>query len=122
MIVPAGGGLYWPVFIGDRVDDEPVGRDYKRGIDSNAAERAKLIERIVGKFPESQRDSAGEVLKSKSSPLKDITEYGRMVHAEMEALLACAGTTYQVLGQHCIARPFLATIAPNTSSPPASNK
>jgi deoxycytidylate deaminase len=48
----AGGGLYWPIFIGDRVDDEPRGRDYKRGFDSNAEERAKLIQRIVGRFPE----------------------------------------------------------------------
>jgi deoxycytidylate deaminase len=30
--------------------------------------------------------------KLRGSPLMDITEYGRAVHAEMEAILACART------------------------------
>lgn len=84
----AGGGLYWPEFIGDRVDDAPRGRDYKRGVDSNDAERNRLIKEISSRFEPDQRERAAEVLSASS--LKDIMEYGRSVHAEMEALLACA--------------------------------
>jgi deoxycytidylate deaminase len=84
----AGGGLYWPAFIGDRVDDLPRGRDYKRGCDSNAVEKAKLIKEIVQEFPLDQQAWAERILKA--SGINDITEYGRVVHAEIEALLACA--------------------------------
>jgi deoxycytidylate deaminase len=93
----AGGGLYWPLFIGDRVDDEPRGRDYKRGFDSNAAEKSKLIGKILERFSNNEeRKRAEKILKS--SPIKHITEYGRMVHAEMEALLACARNNISSVG------------------------
>lgn len=91
-----GGGLYWPSFIGDRVDDAPRGRDYKRGCDSNAMEKAKLIEAIVQEFPAEQRQMATDVLER--SPIRDITEYRRVVHAEMEALLACARSNISCSG------------------------
>jgi deoxycytidylate deaminase len=44
--------------------------------------------------PEVQQEQRLAVAKSllKGSPLFDITEYGRSVHAEMEALLSCART------------------------------
>ncbi len=92
----AGGGLYWPTFIGDRVDDFPRGRDYKRGRDSNAVERTKLVEEILEKFPTEQRPAAEAILRS--SGISDISEYGRVVHAEMEALLACARSTASCAG------------------------
>jgi deoxycytidylate deaminase len=83
-----GGGRYWPAFIGDRVDDLPRGRDYKRGCDSNTIEKSKLVKAIVEEFPVDIQARAEEILWN--SPIEDITEYGRVVHAEMEALLACA--------------------------------
>jgi deoxycytidylate deaminase len=84
----AGGGLYWPLFIGDRVDDLPRGRDFKRGFDSNTAERHRLVNEIAARLaPESPGATKRVLLES---GLSDITEYGRAVHAEMEALLACS--------------------------------
>jgi deoxycytidylate deaminase len=91
-----GGGLYWPIFIGDRVDDVPQGRDFKRGYDSNSIEKAKLVKDIVEKFPPKQRSFAEKILKR--SGLMDLTEYGRVVHAEMEALLACARSNVSCMG------------------------
>lgn len=91
-----GGGLYWPIFIGNQVDDVARGRDYKRGCDSNAVEKVKLIQDIVEKFPAEQQAAARDILIK--SRIADITEYGRVVHAEMEALLACARSNVSCVG------------------------
>ena len=90
------GGLYWSYFDAEskQVMDVANGRDYKRGFDSNSQEKAKIIEGIVAKLrsidglaPESIEPII-DILKT--SGIKDITEYGRVVHAEMDALLSCA--------------------------------
>lgn len=86
--VPAfGGGLYWN-------DGDESDRDVKRGYDSNARVKreiakdvAKILEPHLTLAP---RDAAR--LLNDSSKLAEITEYGRAVHAEMEALLSCART------------------------------
>jgi deoxycytidylate deaminase len=49
------------------------------------------MERLKPEIPKEQRLEEGKRLL-KGSPVFDITEYGRAVHAEMEALLACART------------------------------
>lgn len=83
----AGGGLYCAT-------DSPDGRDLALGVDTNtqrlkeiAREAARELERagLIGDV-----DGAAQVLAG--SKLRDITEYGRTVHAEMEALLAAART------------------------------
>lgn len=79
-----------------KVEDANNGRDYKIGIDSNVQEKQKIIENILENLPLSLKDKLNhnelEELKEhlSKSKIKDITEYGRVVHAEMEALLACA--------------------------------
>jgi deoxycytidylate deaminase len=87
-----GGGLYWPEYneTTQQVEDAPNGRDYKRGSDSNKIEKEKIIEDIVQKmtFAGINGKEARAVLKQ--SRIGDITEYGRVVHAEMEALLSCS--------------------------------
>jgi deoxycytidylate deaminase len=83
-----GGGLYWPEYDKNEIKDRPNGRDYVRGGDPNVLERQKIIEEIVQAMPEDQRERVREILAR--SKLKNITEYGRVVHAEMEALLSCA--------------------------------
>ena len=82
-----GGGLYWS-------DDTADHRDYHRGYDSNEKRRNKIIAQIMKKV---NRDNLNqnELLRQGKELLKDtgvfdITEYGRAVHAEMEALLSCA--------------------------------
>jgi deoxycytidylate deaminase len=75
-----GGGLYWP--------SEGDDRDIVRKEDSNVRVRRELLAdvaaQVVGKPDEGLAHKLGQ------TKLKQITEYGRAVHAEMEALLACA--------------------------------
>jgi deoxycytidylate deaminase len=79
----ANGGLYWP--------GQNDHRDYKKGFDSNEHRRDELIEDVVlrlrPEIPESERLAKGKQLLG-DSPLRDFTEFGRAVHAEMEALLS----------------------------------
>lgn len=100
----AGGGLYWPEFksASGLIDDAPNGRDYVRkmedgstGYDSNRFEQDELIHAIRDMAV--QRGLKGDALSilesalfDRDNPLRNLTEYGRVVHAEMEALLACA--------------------------------
>ncbi|MGP3592295.1 anti-phage dCTP deaminase [Vagococcus sp. WN89Y] len=87
-----GGGLYWPQFNEAKgvYEDFPNGRDYVRGYDSNAKQKQQITDDILDKLPKSTRSKVAQVLKD--SLIQDITEYGRVVHAEMEAILACART------------------------------
>ncbi len=84
-----GGGLYWPEYgDGDEILDKKEGRDYIREGDTNVLAKNEIIKDILSRVDEPQRDALKAVLAG--SKLKDITEYGRIVHAEMEALLSCA--------------------------------
>ena len=81
-----GGGLYWS----DHGPNDQ--RDYVKGHDANECRRNEIVTKIMKKF----RDGSGEqeLLEEGKQLLKDtgildITEYGRAVHAEMEALLSC---------------------------------
>lgn len=83
----AGGGLYWP--------GESDQRDHVRGYDSNDKRRKEIIDEIANKL------AVDPVLVKKTlqgSSLHEITEYGRAVHAEMEAILACARAGISPLG------------------------
>jgi deoxycytidylate deaminase len=95
----AGGGLYWPKYNLDSHEIEEIddGRDYMRGYDSNRREQDELIngimESIVNRLKAEKIDESGlDILRDilNTSPIRNLTEYGRVVHAEMEALLACA--------------------------------
>jgi deoxycytidylate deaminase len=81
-----GGGLYQPGKL-DR-------RDHIQGYDSNTKRRAEIVEDIMTRLAqritfEGDPLTVGMDLLADSLVL-DITEYGRDVHAEMDALLACA--------------------------------
>lgn len=98
----ANGGLYWPkVNNFGVVEDHEAGRDFKRGFDSNSLEKKEIVSAIM--------DSVREVIKNKDqqaalelilkkSKIKDITEYGRVVHAEMDAILACTRNGNSTIG------------------------
>lgn len=90
-IPQAGGGLYWPDYDskGEKIVDKEDGRDWKRGFDSNAREKSMIINEILETLPDDEHKEPLRTLLN-SSRIKDITEYGRVVHAEMEAILACA--------------------------------
>lgn len=95
----AGGGLYWPILSGGIIGDEPNGRDYKRGCDPNVAERAALIDEIVSRAAEHGLDQEKVRILLQKSALRDLMEYGRVVHAELEALLACARNRLSTRGK-----------------------
>ena len=82
------GGQYWPGK-GDQ-------RDHARGGDSNHQHKLKIARDIFERtHPEKTEDAAAYnafLLALKDSLLFDITEYGRAVHAEMDAILSCART------------------------------
>lgn len=83
-----GGGLYW-------IDHaEKDNRDYKKGVDTNTAYKNEIILELMEKIYKGFENEE-ELLKRgkkylKNTKLFDITEFGRAVHAEMEALLSCS--------------------------------
>lgn len=86
------GGLYWPEFNekSQDIEDAKAGRDYTRGDDSNKVEQRAIINDIIR---EASATGVAEELLRKAlakSRIGDLTEFGRVVHAEMEALLSCA--------------------------------
>lgn len=88
-----GGGQYWPT-----KDDA---RDHRRGSDSNDVaidDAVAAIVRVVGEHASGiNTDGLADRIK-KGTPVGDLTEFGRVVHAEMEALLACARAGVSPLG------------------------
>lgn len=87
-----GGGLYWPEYDDEshEIKDAKDGRDYMRGEDVNKAEQKKIIEDVLQRVGNEAADIDKVREALEASRIVDITEYGRMVHAEMEALLSCA--------------------------------
>lgn len=99
----AGGGLYWPTRNSETgsIDDHPSGRDYKRiDGDSNRAEQNRIIDQIVrdGMKEEYGLDEAKLRKLLDYSLIRDLTEYGRVVHAEMEAILSCSRNGLSTVG------------------------
>ena len=86
-----GGGLYWP--------GSPDDRDLKRGYESNKRQLQVIIDDITEKIRNCEIEDGKKIDDEKikkiketllnRGKLKNITEYGRTVHAEMEAILSC---------------------------------
>lgn len=92
----SGGGLYWAEIdpATGEVIDHPDGKDYTREGDSNKQAQAEIVQEIA-KTLMSQGIVVGEreldLQKAlKESKISDLTEFGRVVHAEMDALLSCS--------------------------------
>lgn len=90
-----GGGQYWTEIDGEtgEFQDKKDGRDYALGEDPNKKVQNEIISEIVdaiekkGLIESCRKDELQEILiKSKIS---DLTEFGRVVHAEMETILSC---------------------------------
>jgi len=100
-----GGGLYWPILdTKGGYTDEEEGRDYMRGHDSNKTEQQKIIDSIFATF--SIEPTESNTIKIKNTGIGDLTEYGRVVHAEMEALLSCARNNVSCRGATLYATTF----------------
>lgn len=99
-----GGGIYTPLYDEDTglIYDQDGGRDYKLYEDCNHIQRNNLVDGIYNSIKLELEDLLSESIPSQKiilnkiknliedSEIKDITEYGRMVHAEMDAILNCA--------------------------------
>ena len=89
--VPAPlGGQYWE----DSTNDN---RDFKKGFDSNARIKRDVLREILiaikegfNSLPETEKDRILDETepKLKSTRLMNLTEFGRIVHAEMESILS----------------------------------
>jgi deoxycytidylate deaminase len=92
----SGGGLYWAEVdeATGKVEDDLDGKDYTREGDSNKQAQAEIIQEIVknlldrGLVDGQNEVELHKVLKE--SKISDLTEFGRVVHAEMDALLSCS--------------------------------
>lgn len=97
--VPApGGGGYWPSAKNDH-------RDHTLGEDSNDKRKEEIILDVLARLKAAEllSDEKAEQLLDPTSVLRksllgDITEFGRAVHAEMDALLTCARGGASTLG------------------------
>jgi cytidine deaminase len=112
----AHGGLYWP-------GDEPDERDHQRGEDSNDVMKREILADLLDRLKKghwlnkklsllSPRELLELALFDKSpeglrrATLMGITEYGRMVHAEMSALMQAARLGVSVKGTVLYATTF----------------
>jgi deoxycytidylate deaminase len=91
----SGGGQYWAEVNQDtgEVIDHKNGKDYTREIDSNKQAQTEIVEEIAQRLLADGiviLDKEAELMKIlKGSKISDLTEFGRVVHAEMDALLSC---------------------------------
>ncbi len=99
-IPKACGGQYWGAHdkLPEDVGFPQDGRDFARGHDSNQIEQQKIIDDILQHGEEAglDREALGTTLDR--SRIRDLTEFGRVVHAEMDALLSCARAGVRVRG------------------------
>ncbi|MBR7627942.1 cytidine deaminase [Aeromonas popoffii] len=92
----SGGGLYWAEVdeATGKVEDDLDGKDYTREGDSNKQAQAEIIQEIAKNLLDKGLvDGQNEVELHKvlkESKISDLTEFGRVVHAEMDALLSCS--------------------------------
>jgi len=101
--VPApGGGLYWPGPADQR--DHALGHDanewHKRAIADEVARRVADVLQLKPEQIPLVVKACGE------TRLLDITEFGRAVHAEMDALLSCARAGIDTIGSTLFSTTF----------------
>lgn len=90
-----GGGQYYAEIdpTTGEVKDHPDGKDYTREQDSNKAAQNDIINEITRVLVDksvadsNKKAEIEDVLRQ--SKIADLTEFGRVVHAEMEAILSC---------------------------------
>lgn len=92
----AFGGLYWPYYKNGEFRDDEGGRDYTLKYDTNKKEQAILIENILETLE--LEKSEENIRKVKAAGVGALTEFGRVVHSEMEALMMCARNNVSTRG------------------------
>ncbi|MAE69656.1 MAG: cytidine deaminase [Gemmatimonadetes bacterium] len=88
----SGGGLYWE---GDSPDD----RDHKRGRDSSDEAKEEIVREILDVLDDTWRNTPSEdkqrllsdrIQELRTTRIMSLTEFGRAVHAEAEAIVSAA--------------------------------
>jgi len=97
------GGLYWSDYYNsdNEITDKTDGRDYKRGYDSNKKTQEEIMKEIFSIFDIDNNNTQLYLEKKEklqNSAISDLTEFGRAVHAEMEAILCCARNNISTRG------------------------
>lgn len=87
-----GGGQYWDKDPGDE-------RDHVVGCDSNDIRKNEILNEILQVLPGDFMQDSGLRKKIEGTSLFSITEFGRAVHAEMEAILSCARKGTSTIGK-----------------------
>ena len=85
-----GGGQNWPEEDAKFMDLPTSGTDASRGYDANKAEFEKIANEVMNVFDVAGDERSCYRDKLRRTGLGGLTEYGRSVHAEMEALDTCA--------------------------------
>lgn len=95
----AGGGLYWP-----GAKDQ---RDHVRRWDSNDLQVRRIIDDILARLGVTISTPKRAALDQlRGSLVFDVTEFGRAVHAEMDALLTCARNGVSPVGAELFTTTF----------------
>ncbi|WP_166419829.1 anti-phage dCTP deaminase [Pseudoalteromonas sp. Z1A8] len=100
----SGGGLYWAEADPEtgEVSDHQDGKDYTRDGDSNKQAQAEIALEIAKKLLDSGIVASDKELGLNEiligSKISDLTEFGRVVHAEMDALLSCGRAGIPTVG------------------------
>lgn len=93
------GGLYWP-----GPEDQ---RDHIRKYDSNDLQLRRIIEDVASRLGGNISKPKRAVLDLlKGSLLYDVSEFGRAVHAEMDAVLSCARNGVSPIGAELFTTTF----------------
>jgi len=90
----AGGGLYWP-----GTADQ---RDHALGHDANERHKRAIADEVARRVVDALKlgpEQIPQIVKAcGETRLLDITEFGRAVHAEMDALLSCGRAGINTIG------------------------
>lgn len=86
----AGGGLYW-------CTDKNDTRDHVLKEDTNDQQKRQILDDLLTRLNCADLTEQQRSTILKGAKLFDITEFGRAVHAEMEAILSCARSGVPVL-------------------------
>lgn len=97
-----GGGTYWPIKLHGLISEHPSGRDFMRCEDSNIEYQNEIAEDIHKALMnedcncDDNEQDCKERIRNALQPW--ITEYGRSVHAEMDAICSAARMGIPLVG------------------------
>jgi deoxycytidylate deaminase len=113
----AGGGKYWPDKVYKPLLEEHFNtyedkRDASNGYDANSKTilqlSSEIADALITFMPELSGIDENELAKTlrKKTGLKDITEFGRVVHAELSAIMSASRNGISVVGGHLFCTTF----------------